>query len=472
MTVLRMKKLIAVMIIGLILLSSLFSATAFAASADFEIEDGVLLRYSGRDTDVVVPDGVTVIGASAFEGNTTVKSVTLPASVYSVSDRAFYGCSALGRVNGGTSVSGVGVFAFRGTPYFDNAADAYFILGHTLLWYNGPSTNATLPSGCVSIAPYAFANFTNLRYFRADDGLVSIGAGAFYNCSQLSVVVLPSTLSDVGAYAFDGTPYLGSLGDFATVGDGVLIKYSGAESSVVIPDRVRRIAANAFGTLSKLRSVTVPSSVYSIDAYAFADCVNLTTLSLSDGLVNIGDGAFRGCKSLTRIETPSTLSYIGQYAFRGDAALSFASILGDQLTISYHAFKDCTGLRCVLLSDGVKALYDDAFNGCTALEGISIPPEALTVSASALSGCDRAVVSCEASSNAYAALAGGTVNTIRGDVDGDDDLNIIDATIIQGYLAHLVSFNGAQIAAADLDFDGEINIIDATEVQLRIAYLK
>ena len=46
----------------------LFSQSAFAANNDFNIKDGVLLKYNGSDTVVTIPDGVTSIGDNAFEG--------------------------------------------------------------------------------------------------------------------------------------------------------------------------------------------------------------------------------------------------------------------------------------------------------------------------------------------------------------------------------------------------------------------
>lgn len=62
---------------------------------DFEIEDGVLIRYTGNDTDVIIPDGVTHIGAGAFEDCENLASITIPDSVTSIGDRAFYNCENL-----------------------------------------------------------------------------------------------------------------------------------------------------------------------------------------------------------------------------------------------------------------------------------------------------------------------------------------------------------------------------------------
>ena len=128
-------------------------------------------------------------------------------------------------------------------------------------------------------------------------------------------------------------------------------------------------------------------------------------------------------------------------------------------------------MRYVLMSDGVARLYDNAFDGCTALEGISVSPQTTDISASALSGCPQAVVCCEEGSAANSALSDHSVNTVMGDVDSSSELDVMDATTIQCYIAYLVKLNGAETASADVNFDGEINILDAYYCQLKIVHL-
>lgn len=464
-----MKKWCCIMTVCVLLFSSVFALPVNAAS-DFDVRSGVLVKYNGSAANVTIPDNVIAVGATAFSGNTKVQSVALNASVRTIGDRAFYGCSSLQSVTSGGSVTEVGEQAFTGTPYLEDSTAKYLMLGSVLLWYNGTSESVTIPTRCTMVASYAFARCEYLKSFTAYEGLLNIGTGAFYGCSKLSSVNLPYTVSTIGAYAFDGTPYLRDADDFAIAGDGVLLRYQGSDTEVKVPENVHRISSHAF-TGSKIRSVTLSKGVYSIDAYAFADCVGLEEIALPEGLITIGDGAFRGCKSLKTCKTPLSLSYIGQYAFNGDAALENAALSGDGLTLSYYAFKGCTALKYVLLSEGVKELYDNAFDGCSALEGISVSSKTETIGASALSGCAKAVVCCEDDAAAKSALSANTVNTLMGDVDGDKDLTIVDATIIQCYIAHLNSFSGTQTALSDIDFNSEINIIDAFMIQMKVVHL-
>ena len=462
-----MKRILSLILICLILSASLAVFSAYAADNGFDIRDGVLVDYSGSSAEVTLPSSVRAVGARAFEGNKDIVSVTIPSSVDSIGDKAFYGCAKLKTVKGGANVSEAGVFAFCGTPFFEESTDEFLMLGKTLLWYNGDSIYITLPSSCLSIAPYAFYRYSDLKMIRSSSDIVSVGAGAFYDCGGLVSVDLPSSVTYIGAYAFDGTPFISSMGEYPVLGDGILLRYMGSDTQVEVPEGVRRIAPYAFRS-SKLASVSLPPSVYSVDPYAFADCVGLKSIGFSDGLVMIGDCAFRGCKKLSSLTTPSSLGYIGQYAFSGDG-LADVRLLGDDLTVSDNAFKDCKSMRYALLSSGVGALYDDAFAGCSSLEGISIPSSAAQVSSAALSGCDKAVVTCAEGSAANAALSSNKQNLIIGDADSDGELSVLDATAIQCYSAAVITYNGAQAAASDFDFNGTIDVIDAADVQLSIA---
>ncbi|MBQ9472383.1 MAG: leucine-rich repeat protein [Ruminococcus sp.] len=462
-----MKRILSLILICLILSASFAVLSTTAADSGFDIRDGVLVSYSGNSAEVTIPSSVKAVGARAFEGNKDITSLTVPSSVDSIGDKAFYGCSKLKTVKGGANITDAGVFAFNGTPYFEESTDEFLMLGKTLLWYNGDSLYVTLPSSCLSIAPYAFYRYSDLKMIRCSSELVSVGAGAFYDCGGLVSVDLPSSVSYIGAYAFDGTPFISSMGEFAVIGDGILVRYMGAETRVQVPEGVRRIAPFAFRS-SKLASVSIPSSVYSIDPYAFADCVGLKAVDFSDGQVIIGDCAFRGCKKLSSLTTPSSLSYIGQHAFSG-AGLSDVRLLGTDLTVSDNAFKDCKSMRYALLSNGVTALYDGAFAGCSSIEGISIPSTASQVSTDALDGCDKVVVTCPVGSAAFSSLLSNEMNHIIGDADSDGELSVLDATAIQCYAAGIIAYNGAQAAASDFDFNGAIDIIDAADVQLSIA---
>ena len=63
--------------------------------SDFVIKKGVLKKYNGTDTEVVVPDGVKKIGMSAFENCSSLTGITLPESLKYIDWYAFQGCTNL-----------------------------------------------------------------------------------------------------------------------------------------------------------------------------------------------------------------------------------------------------------------------------------------------------------------------------------------------------------------------------------------
>ena len=80
--------------LGIFLPSGAGSMHVFA-DGDFEIEDGVLTKYTGAGGDVTIPNSVTSIGWQAFSGCSSLTSVTIPNSVTSIGWNAFKNCDNL-----------------------------------------------------------------------------------------------------------------------------------------------------------------------------------------------------------------------------------------------------------------------------------------------------------------------------------------------------------------------------------------
>ncbi len=61
----------------------------------FLVSGGVLVAYAGSDADVLIPDGVRVIAAEAFQGHTELETLELPESLRVIGEAAFEGCTGL-----------------------------------------------------------------------------------------------------------------------------------------------------------------------------------------------------------------------------------------------------------------------------------------------------------------------------------------------------------------------------------------
>ena len=292
-------------------------------------EHGVLVRYSGSETTVVIPDGVTGIGYPAFSNCTGLTSVEIPASVTSIGYCAFEGCTGLTEVKIPDGVTSIGDNAFEGCTGL---------------------TEVEIPASVTSIGYCAFRGCTGLTEVKIPDGVTKIGNYAFSMCTGLTSVTIPGSVTDIWAGAFSGCTGLASV----TISDGVTsitdYAFDGCTSlkEVTIPNSVTGIGGRAFYGCTGLTEVTIPNSVTSIGFDAFYGCTGLTEVTIPDGVTSIESNAFEGCTSLTNVTIPNSLTRISSYTFRG-----------------------CTGLTEVTIPNSVMYIENYAFGGCTSLTSIS-----------------------------------------------------------------------------------------------------
>lgn len=155
--------------------------------------------------------------------------------------------------------------------------------------------------------------------------------------------------------------YGGNSADFVIRG-GVLEKYNGAATEVVIPDSVKIIGDSAFSGCKGITSVVIPDSVQEIGSGAFRDCIALPHITIPDSVQKIGWDAFAGCQSLTAITIPDSVKGIGSSAFKNCSSLTSLTIGNSVTYIGSYAFGGCSSLRTVEFK-GNPQCDSDAFSG-------------------------------------------------------------------------------------------------------------
>lgn len=181
----------------------------------FTINDyGFLEKYSGNDSSVVIPDGVTEIGDGTFDNCTTLKSVELPSSLESIGRYAFENCTSLNEIcYGGTKAQWKAVekmkdwrndIAAAGVCCSDGIAEfeTFDIVNGSLTGYNGTDSDVVIPDGVTSIDGYAFHVCTSLETVKIPTSVKAIYWNAFEHCTSLRSVVIPEDVSLIGSYAF------------------------------------------------------------------------------------------------------------------------------------------------------------------------------------------------------------------------------------------------------------------------------
>ena len=146
---------------------------------------------------VIKFDGnVTTIGNRAFDGCSSLTSVTIGDGVTKIGWLAFGDCSSLTSVTIGDSVTTIGNEAFRACSSL---------------------TSVTIPDSVTKIGYCAFYICYDLTSVTIGDSVTTIGHSAFYNCSSLTSVTIPDSVTTIGYAAFEGCSSLTSV----TIGDSV-----------------------------------------------------------------------------------------------------------------------------------------------------------------------------------------------------------------------------------------------------------
>lgn len=172
--------------------------------AVFEIEDGVLKRYTGVDEHVVIPDGVKMIDKNAFEKCYEMRRISIPESVTKIETEAFIYCIQLENVTLPKSVKTLGKGVFRechGLCSVDILGKIKTIKPDVFKRCTKLS-RVSLPAETNSIGDWAFWECTSLKKFELPEQLAKLGWAVFH-LSGLEDLYIPATISSA---AFDGLP--------------------------------------------------------------------------------------------------------------------------------------------------------------------------------------------------------------------------------------------------------------------------
>ena len=191
--------------------------------------------------EVVINEGITTIGATAFSGYYGINTVSFPTTLTEIGGSAFYGCTFkaadLSKCNELTTIGGT---AF-GTSSLETIS---------------------FPASLTSIGSYAFMS-TSIASIDLSmcDKITTIDYGTFDNCSSLTTFLPPASLTSIGSCAFMSVTSLQSI-DFSKCNE------------------LTTIVSNAFSGCSSLSTISLPASLTTIENSSFQSCTSMATINL------------------------------------------------------------------------------------------------------------------------------------------------------------------------------------------------
>lgn len=165
--------------------------------SEFVVDDGTyrcgIKAYLGNDTNITIPDKINGIEVASINErcfkDSNIESVTLPSSVTSIEQQAFYGCNNLKSINL-SNVKFIGTEAFTNCPSLTDNIDLSSVDWVAEKGLAGTYFNIVNLPNCTKTGENAFDSCKAEEIIM--NKATSIGAQAFYNCSNLKTLYIPN----------------------------------------------------------------------------------------------------------------------------------------------------------------------------------------------------------------------------------------------------------------------------------------
>lgn len=290
-------------------------------ASDFSIENGVLTKYNGKASVIVIPEGVTEIGVEAFAGKKKITDITIPDAITKIGYNAFKGCSAVVKVeiqnpeaeaidcfSGCKALSYVnasektmeGIFRFCSTKMKTSLCYGYLLSNDSNRVYEDNAKRLkkhlvarAVEEDCAAAIAKLFACYKKAIAINEIDEYIATASEkpsvtAFlleYKSTHYSTAKIEKNAQD------NEDKELGlkekTLAEWRKVfalssGKEITIeRYKGKDAIVSIPAQIEgtpvvTIGTGAFERHSEITDITIPASVTTIAWFAFDGCTNMT----------------------------------------------------------------------------------------------------------------------------------------------------------------------------------------------------
>ena len=267
------------------------------AETKYSIPEGVTSIHSeafdhALFEEVEIPQTVTSIGSSAFENCKNLQSVAMPESVRTLGANAFSGCTGLNDIFLSSELTGIESFTFSRCVNLKE-----ILIGKKI----------------NSISPLAFYLCSSLQKFYVEEENVSFTSieGVLFSKDMTALVKCPMALYKEDYYV----PY-----GVKTINDEAFASCKNI-SRFFFPSSLTSIGASAFENCS-MSTIALPQSVVTIGDKAFSGCSLLETFAIPENVSEVGSFMLNRCKNLSYIYIPENVKAINVWAFANNESLS------------------------------------------------------------------------------------------------------------------------------------------------------
>lgn len=449
---------------------------------------------------VTLSEGLMNISVAAFRNCTALQEVQLPDTLESIKSNAFENCSSLQRMHLPAAVSELSANAFSGcislsevtvaaeNPYY-TAVDGVLMTADqaTLVYYPPCSSQSdyTIPETVKTIDSYAFQDAMQLQFLTVPETVETIEPYACYDANSLKEVMLNGA-SVISAYAFQSCDQLEAV----VFGDGVQEVQTGAFldcpslKSIILPKTITTIEDYAFGyqtdsaeagTYSMVKGFFICFYKYTAGAY-YAALNGFDSLSLDDVITTTTTAVSANVTTTTETKTETTASN------QTTAAVTTAALETTSKLETSQATATKAETTAVVTTTTIAATTNRPE---TSIVSTTTPQFVTTTTTTTHQHGGTATTVTTGVTTQTTAVTGQTTQVtteLKGDLNLDGRLSIVDAIRVLTYYAKMASGQAAYLYSEDpdveeaakrrVDMDGNGRIDTTDAVEILIIYAK
>lgn len=410
----------------------------------YQIENGVLIRYTGREEELQVPQGIHTVGEGAFKGCVSLRKVVLPAGLQCIMGDAFKGCRKLEEIVIPDGVTYIGRYAFHRCHALKRVILPCSVeaLGECAFLYCDSMKEVQIP-GVKRLGMEALANGISLEKLvisrELDERCI---CDVFTGCGRVREIgyadgetfCIPNVV-DAAAGVCKVPPLIALvvrdiLERMMELEGRTLVRFRVNIKHIEVPEGIEVLGKSSFYDLRGIVDIRLPKSLQRIESRAFRNCIGLEEVILGGNEVQIDEDAFRNCTSLKTVRTcdgavytfeglkdiyklnepdtakipvsakevPAVVCAIhrqvfGNFRLSGTILLQYLGaesrvVVPEGITvIAEEAFAGIETIDKVILPESLREIGSEAFRGCLMMQTIALPEGLCRIGAGAFSDC-------------------------------------------------------------------------------------